>query len=753
MKLIKGALLMASLLTFSYTNAQYSNTIVDYDSADPIPFASAYLVDYEIGVIADSNGDFRFENQLPEVFYLKISASGYETRVVVVADSNRNEMIRLKTIHIEFDEISVSTPRGGLQTKSATHVESRKLAELDEIPATNLGELLQHIPGVYAATSGSGVSKPVVRGFQGVRVVSLLNGVRLENQQWGGDHDFGLTDLGIGRVEVIKGPASLLYGADALGGVIYFADEDYAGQNQYELSIGSQFVSNTMGTKNNLAFKFSKYNIRLNIAGNYTNYADYQIPDGHFVENSRFNGYAGKFALGANWKNWVTHVRYSYSKSLVGIIGGHHEDEEEEHHHEFEIESQPRNITIPFQAYENHIVSWKNKFFKGRNEWMILLGHSNNKLSEFEESMDEAAMALTLNNTSYSLRYKLSISKTLELISGVQGAFQVNTNSGVEEQLIPDARQIDNGIYSILYYTKQKWSIQGGVRYDLRLLDTKVEDSMEVFSNQYGSFNFSLGAVRSGKKNTFRANISSGFRVPHLSELLADGLHHGALRYEVGNRSLKSERAFQLDITDEIHGEHIEIVLNPFLNYIQNYIYLEETDSLIEDLPVFEYQQLPRALIAGGDLAVHYHPHFAHWLHWEPSLSFIYGQDDKGQAIPFMPQARISNELKMEFWKGSILESTVVLQYMYYFRQARVSGLETATSDYNLVNLGVNMSFTDRVPLVLGFGVKNLFNENYVDHLSRLKNIGLSNPGRNYYVRLKFNLTGKFKRKKTLSVG
>ena len=752
-----------ALLLLSYTTAfaQYSNQIIEEESNQPIPFASVFLVDFEFGVIADSLGRFTIKNELPSSFKVKISASGFETRMLIINQSDALVTlgISLDHQHLEINEVSVSSPRGGTRSENATYIERRDVGELNEVPATNMGEMLSQIPGVYTASTGSGVSKPVIRGFQGVRIVSLLNGVRLENQQWGGDHDFGLTDLGIGSVEVIKGPSSLLYGADALGGVLFFIDEEYATQSTYEIGASSQFESNTMGSKSALKFKIAKKNIRLIFAGNYTNYADYQLPNGQYVENSRFNGSAAKFGLGVNKKNWVMHLRYSFSNSYVGIIGGHQEEEdslavEEEHEDEFQIDTQARGISIPYQRYENHLISVENKLFKKKIEWQLLLAHSYNRLSEFEESNDEAAMQLSLNNTTYSLRSKVKLGNSIELIAGLQGGYQTNRNSGAEEELIPNATQIDNGLYAILYYDKSNWHVQGGLRYDIRLLQTTAPLSTgEEFKKQYGSPNFAIGTVYSGKKNTFRANISSGFRVPHLSELTADGEHHGASRYEIGNTNLTSERAFQLDLSDEIHGEHLEFVVNPFVNYIQNFIYLQETDIVIDDLPVFEYQQLPSALLFGGDLAVHYHPHFAHWLHWEPSFSFIYGQDQHGAPIPFMPQSRIMNSVKAAFnfkWKFKL--ENIVLQHAYHFDQYRVSGLESSSKGYNLVNLGVNFIYHSQAPIEMGVGVKNLFNESYIDHLSRLKNLGAQNAGRSVYVRIKVNFTGRIKQKRNSMV-
>ncbi|MDX2362840.1 MAG: TonB-dependent receptor [Crocinitomicaceae bacterium] len=734
---------------------QSSGHVIDAETKDPIPFTSLYLLDYQIGVIADSIGYFEFVDEMIYRTKVKVSASGYESEIFTFLGVNNNLELALTRAHLEIDEVVVSSPRGGMKSENATHVEQRNLEDLNEVPATNMGEMLQQIPGVYSATSGAGVSKPVIRGFQGVRIVTLLNGVRLENQQWGGDHDFGITDLGIGTVEVIKGPSSLLYGADALGGVIYFNDENYASQERYEIKAGTQFESSTMGSKSNLLFKIAHKNVRINAGVNYTNHADYQLPNGQYVENSRFNGYAAKFGLGINKKKWVMHLRYAYSKSYVGIIGAHAEEEDslavEEGPEEFQINTQSRGIGIPYQGYENHLVSWENKLFRERMKWQFLVAHSYNQLSEFEESMDEAAMRLTLNNTSYNIRLKYKISRGFELIAGYQGSYQTNVNSGVEEQLIPNAQQIDNGMYAIFYYDRGgKWHSQAGLRYDIRLLnaDLVLSDGSK-FNKMFGSPNFALGTVYSSDKHTFRANVSSGFRVPHLSELTADGEHHGAARYEIGNNDLKSERAYQLDLAEEIHGEHLELIINPFVSFVQEYIYLKEMDSIIDDLTVFEYQQLNGALLFGGDLAAHYHPHFAHWLHWEPTFSFIYGQDQQGGAIPFIPQTRITNLLRVDFdikWKFRL--ENVVLQHSYHFDQYRVSGLETSTKGYNLINLGVNFKYHGQAPIEIGIGVKNVLNERYTDHLSRLKNLGLQNAGRNFYVRLKINFVNLIKPKR-----
>jgi iron complex outermembrane receptor protein len=268
----------------------------------------------------------------------------------------------------------------------------------------------------------------------------------------------------------------------------------------------------------------------------------------------------------------------------------------------------------------------------------------------------------------------------------------------------------------------------------------------EAIQKNFGSVNFSLGAVRSVERTTFRANVSSGFRAPHLSELLANGFHHGALRYEIGNIDLKNERATQLDVTYEIHGHHVELIINPFLNYIQRYIAIQPMDSVIDGLPVFEYVQLPSVLMAGSDVGFHYHPHFAHWLHLESSVSFLQAMDDQGRGPALMPQNRVNTVVKVSLrTKGAFSFDELVFQHVYMAAQNRVAAEETASPDYNLLNASLKMKVGKENPLMINLGVKNILNESYIDHLSRLKNIEMPQPGRNFYVSLNYTISKSLK--------
>ncbi len=721
-------------------------TVKDAVTNNAVSFANIMIIEIDLGVKSNVEGYFEIQGKLPEKFTLKISAPGYETTVLSKNLLNWDGKIVLSAKHIELDEITVSGPQSSLQKENAIRIETRKLSELNAISNLNLGESLAQIPGVYNTSTGNAIAKPVVRGLQGIRVVSLLNGLRIENQQWGGDHGIGLTDLGIGSVEIIKGPASLLYGADALGGVIYYIDEAYAPQGKSEFAFQTLNFSNTLGTINKLHFKRSSDKSRLALYGSYSNHADYQLPSGKFAENSRFSDYNLKMAYGINSSNWAMQIRYTLNGSRIGIPGHTHDSIID--FSSFQSEERGRKLRIPVQIFMNNLLSVENKFFTKRGEINLLLGQTLNRLTEFEEKNTIPGIDMFLSNSLYHLKWKYNISERLSFVSGAQGMFQwiKNTNKGTEA-LLPNALMLDNGIYSVFSFHQKKWSLQTGLRIDQRIVkSTSAFNGIEKLSRNFESVNFSVGWVRSSDLQTFRVNLSSGFRSPHLSELMSDGLHHGTLRYEIGDINLKNERATQIDVSYELHNEHFQLIVNPFYNYVQNFITITPSDSLVDNLPVFFYKQKELVHLFGSDFSLHYHPHFAHWLHLDASYSMIQAQEINGDALALIPQNRLSSNIKFSFEeKTKFYVQEIVLQHQFFAQQNRIAEFETMSSAYNLLHISCNMKWNLNSPIYIGVGVKNILNEVYIDHLSRLKNIQMPHPGRNFYISLKINLVSNNK--------
>lgn len=742
--MLKNIHVMCMLLLASGLSAQTLNgRIIDSETKTGIPFANIHITNVQIGVISDSLGYFAVNSSLPENIDVRISASLYETAFLSVK-SGGMLVFELNPEHIDFDDIIVSGPTGGSSGDNSYGIEKLKLNDLYSLQSSSLGEAIANINGVQEASFGAGISKPVIRGMQGLRVITLINGMRVENQQWGGDHGMAVNQLGIGSAEVIKGPSSLLYGADAFGGVLYLVDEPYNKQNAYELTLNSKFESVNMGTTNSMGLKVAKGVFRFNLDGLYADYADYQVPNGKFAMNTRFGEYGIKSSIGVSKKNWVSHLRYTYSENRTGLPGhAHHDGETEEEHEENYSDVQNRVLLRPFIQGTNHLISLENKFFIQKNELSFLMGYTYNRLQEFEEDIELSALHMRLTNAIYNVKYKHIFNQNWNLVTGIQGMYQVNTNDATaEEQLIPNYEQSDNGIYVIGFYKKNVWNFQIGARYDARLLTAKGAG----YDNYFGSPNFSAGLGRTDSKRTIRLNISSGFRAPHLSELLSDGEHDGAIRYELGNVNLTSEKSYQADFSYMIHREHFEWVINPFYSFIENYIYLANQDTVINDLPVYEYTQVPQASLYGIDFVVHHHPHFAHWLHLESNYSYIRGEDFKGRSFALIPQSKISSVIRINTGMKTKFEiNEITLQHQYYFAQNKVDQFETGSKAYQLVHVGMDLIWNLKTPLRIGLGVKNVLNEKYINHLSRLKNIGLESPGRNFYLSIKYQIPGNFK--------
>ena len=709
-----------------------------------VAYAKIYFVDLGTTIYTDANGKWHIDDAPSGTNHVIVSAVGYETlHKDIILDKETPSIIYLHTSHHQFDKVIVSND-GLLHRESITNVESHQLSEINKIPSTTLGESISNIPGVYQTGIGTGVSKPVIRGFSGSRVVTYVNSLRIENQQWGGDHGLPVTSLGIGGVEVIKGPASLLYGADALGGVLYFVDEPYAERDHVDGFVSSRFEHNSLGTSNQAGIGYSRSKFRINVYGGYDNFADFGIPNGNQVLNSRFNQSSAKLALGLNKKRWFFNLRYNFYNGRIGLPGHTHDSVPDPS--SFQTTNQNRGRNVPAQVIQNHLVSIENRFFFKNQELFITVGNTNNSLKEHEEKFTIPDIVVNLNNSLYNIKWRARMSSNWEAIIGSQGMYQINQNGAVAtEILIPDSRTLDLGLYGLLRGDFNKWRILLGGRFDNRSIRTL--DSVN-FSGSYNGVNYSSGFAYLGDKSTIRFNVSSGFRAPTTSELLSDGVHHGAFRYELGEDSLKTEKAIQIDASYGLHLDDLELIINPFFNHVRDYIYVDQIDSTINSFDVYHYRQADFAMLYGLDFGFHYHPHFAHWIHLESSFSNIFAEDENKNPLPLIPQTRINSQLKFEFnLKGKFKIENVVLQHLYHFKQNRTGAIETATPAYNLINLGANLKIDLEQPLFIALGVRNLLNEHYIDHLSGLKTLGLPSPGINAYFSVRYEFQKQLKHK------
>lgn len=713
-----------------------SFSIIDEETKVGISGASIRFIDLNLSVNANDNGEIQLDSSITLPKEIEIKATGYEIKFTTL--NNQIATIELEKSHYHLDEVIVSVPNSKLQRLHIINVESRKMEQLSYIPSSNIIEQVSNIPGVESFGNGAGISKPTIRGLSGSRVVTLLNGLRIENQQWGADHGTGITNIGIKGVEVIKGPASLLYGSDALGGILYFTDQDYS--LTPESYIRSSYESNNSGINSEIGTKFSIKNLRVNLFASQSSQADYQIPSGDYVKNARFSNYNFKTAIGYQKKNYNLNLKYNYLNGRVGIPG--HTHNANATLNDFLTNTQSRARTIPAQVIENHYLLLDNKFYFNKNTLSMKIGHVINHLQEYDEKVTFAAINLLLNTTNYNLQYKMPFEKS-SIVIGTQGLLQSNTNERASEQIIPDASSFENGIFALYNRAFNKIDFQAGTRYDFKhlQLNNEFKGTENGTQKQFNSINYSTGFAYSTQKNTYRLNLSSGYRAPNTSELYSNGVHHAALRYELGNTNLKSEQANQVDMSWELNREHISIIINPYISFINNYIYISPLDSMIDEKFVYEYQQAKQATLFGGEVGVHYHPHFAHQIHLETNFSYTEGRLSADAYLPLIPQPKINSLIKYEGKKkGKLILNNISLQHQYFLPQNNIGLNETTSIDYHLINLGIQLDLDIKWETEINFGVRNLLNEAYINHISQLKYLGINNPGRNIFIGLKINI-------------
>lgn len=745
--------ILCAMAAFSlHSQNNLSGRITDRSTNMPLEQVSIYLPDLEKGSITDENGDFTL-GKLPLGTY-KVVASyigfqSFSQNITIQEGQNRLNIMLLPSA-IEMEEVIVSTPFHKLQRDNVMKVEFAKISDLKSTGPPTLIEGIGKIPGVGVVSTGVGIGKPVIRGLTSNRVLVYTQGIRLENQQFGAEHGLGVNEAGIESVEVIKGPASLLYGSDAMGGVLYLNPERFAPAQSTEGDVNFNYNTNTRGFTTGAGIKSSGEKLRFlaRVAAN--SHIDYTGGDGVSVTNTRFNEKDLKMGLGFQNTIFRTEVRYNYNESNIGIpeaIGA---------------QSTARTPEMPHQELNSHILSSKTKLFFENSSLDVTLGYIANGRKEFEEhhhdegeephgheeeaddgheegEHTEAALDMDLKTFNYNIQYQLPKWNRFETIVGVQGIYQTNSNYG-EEVLIPDATTQDFGVLGTTHYhLNSNNDFQFGIRFDRRRIESTPygqmgeEGYIAAINRSFNSFNGAFG-YKSNFSDWFtgRFNIATGFRAPNLAELTSYGGHAGANRFEIGNPDLKNEHNIQLDLALEFKNEHVELFVNGFHNSINNYIFIAPDGTFLNGRSVYRYVQQD-ATLYGGEIGFHFHPHPYDWLHIESSYQTVLGELDKGAKLPLIPANTLTNTLRVEFvnYDSWLKKSNAFITLNNTFKQNRVAENETVSPAYSLLDAGFGGEISLMKKAVkFNLTANNLLDKKYIAHLSRLKPDGMFNMGR-----------------------
>jgi len=789
--------LLSIILLYSFQKQTYageplkgsfSGVVKDAKTNRPLVSVSVYITDTRQGCRTNERGEFSIHNISEGKHLVEVSHIGYNTIAenVNIQGATTMEFLLSESI-VENNVVVVTGVTRATQLKRVPfQVESLKKQDLFESATSNIIEGLTRKPGVSSLSSGPSISKPVIRGLGYNRVLVINDGVRQEGQQWGDEHGIEIDESSVKKIEILKGPASLIYGSDAMAGVINIISNLPVPENSIQANVGSNYQTNNRlrSLNGNLAGNINGFN--WNLYGDLIAASDYKNRFDGPVFNSKFNehNYGGFAGINKSWG--YSHLMFSNFNMKTGLIEGLRDDngnfvksgpgglEELPTQSDF-LSTHPQ---IPYQHIRHFKFSTDNHIKIGKAALNVNLGWQQNRREEFgnPDDVNERNLFFDLKTFTYTGRLLLREKNGWKPSFGINGMQQENQNRGLE-QLIPDYSLFDFGGYGYVQKEMGKFTFSGGARYDTRQMHVhNLMDGNNIksdgFSRSFSSFSGSVGATLQATKSiNLKLNVSRAFRAPGISELASNGAHEGTNRYEYGNSNLNSEISTQVDAAIDLLTTHFSFNLSGYYNGFSNFIFYRKlqniggADSVVvvdgNALTAFTFNQ-KAAHLAGIEATLDVHPHPLDWLHFQNTFSLVQGrlrdEVEGNKNLPFIPATKLLTEVRTDFKQvGNFMQHAFIkFEMENMFKQAHpftAYNTETATPAYMLLNAGLGADVVSRKGKTLcsiNFTAMNLANVAYQNHLSRLKYLpqnlatgrtGVYNMGRNFSIKVNIPLS------------
>ncbi|MFD0795071.1 TonB-dependent receptor domain-containing protein [Mucilaginibacter litoreus] len=726
--------------------------VVDAKTNEPLIGATVSIPDLHLAASTNVNGEFTFKSVPPRGrFVVQVQYLSYKSLTQTVdLSSNAPLVFALQPSIIESHEVVITgTPITAGSRYNSTSASVVTKEQLQGSSTNLIDALAKQVPGFSQITTSQAISKPVIRGLSYNRVVTLNDGVKQQGQQWGDEHGIEMDQFSAGRVEVLRGAASLQYGSDALGGVINVIDPPTPVQGNIQGEFLTNYSTNNGLTNTSVMLSGNQDGFVWRGRGSYQNAYSYNTPAGRYI-NSGFNQTNVSGMLGVN-KSWgYSHLNFSYFKNNIGFYDAEPGDP-------LYYNSTDRTIDYPRQDIRHYKIALNNNFLFGNSSSLKLdLGYQKNQRRELEET---PVPNLFFNLDTYSLdaKYYLPESNGWHPVVGLSSSLGHSVNLG-EELLIPAYDEFSTGAF---IYLKKMWgqnTFSAGARFDYVKNKGKAQNDDEGnpifqgFDNNFSNVSGALGYTYVFNDNfNFKANAGSAFRAPNPAELGSNGVHEGTTRYEIGDADLSPERSYQADATLEYGSGMITGSIGVYENYIHNFIYAsnnnneqttvedEETGEL-RSFDTYRYGQV-NANLYGFEGNLTLHP--VSFIHLENTFSYTHAQNTTfDRPLALIPAGVLHNTLRFEPKIKGLNDFYFYAGIDNYFKQNRVDEtFETPAQGYTLLNAGVGATFNiGKQPFKLYVSGTNLTNKAYYDALSRLRpgrysqedpNYGVYNMGRN----------------------
>lgn len=753
----------------------------------PIPMATVKAYPMAKYTISDSQGNFTISvlDGAP-LTYLECSHVGFETKRITVSEQAdlSNIIITLSEQVTKLDEVVMLQSR--ILQKVVNQSQSVIILDKDFMERNNTGTFsgaLSSLPGINTMNVGVGIGKPVIRGMGFNRVLVNNKGIKQEGQQWGADHGLEIDPFNVENVEIIKGPASLLFGSDGLGGVINIAENEVLPTNGNTLEYRAMYQTNNGAISNSLAFKNRKDKWYYSARATHQDYGDYRVPSDEFtyagfnlpIFDNRLKNTAGEEfhvsgGLGYVSENFRSSLSLSSFNQKAGIFTGAiglPRAYNLQHNGDF------RNIDIPRQENHHHAITSNSTLQLGKDRLELDLGFQRNIREELsfpgahgispELAGTNLALGLYLNTYTANLRYELNLNNEHKLWFGSQWQAMQNQRDGFEF-LLPVFNSYQLGFFHYQSLDiSPKLAMNAGIRFDLAthaieqhlqpifdrgtLLPTgDFEERTPAFDRNFENFSAALGLVyKANRENHLKLNLGNSFRFPTAIELSSNGVHHGNFRHELGNRNLGMERGYQSDLTWLHQSKKLFVEVAAFYGYFTDFIYLSPTGNfspLASGGTLWQYRQ-DDAIFNGFEITASY-PILQ-------NLKIDLGADvvqnlnlNSRLPLPLTPPPSVTSTLEYN-WSAlfkNIDDAHIFISSRYNFQQNRTDRNERETPDSFILNAGLGFSvkaFSN--PIQFNINANNILNVAYFNHISRYRLLNLPEQGRNISLSVRMPIT------------
>ncbi|MBW7870635.1 MAG: TonB-dependent receptor [Flavobacteriia bacterium] len=788
--MFKSIFTTALLLCFTSIYAQnvLNGKVVD-DFGHPLE--EVRVIQSKNKITTDHRGEFRLYPDQNENIQIEFQLEGFETLNVTI-DRLENKLYKF-VMNYETVELDAAQLHHH-HLKSVQNSERITAETIKNNYSGSLAQSIETIPGIQSSEIGSAASKPMIRGMGLNRVAVAENGLKQEGQQWGEEHGLEISSWNIDQIDILKGPAALEYGSDAVGGVIA------VNSSQKPLIDGLTGELNLFGRTNNeslgtaLKISDSKNGFYYKASADYSDYADFSVPTDHIVNqgeeiplykkrlpNTAGNNHSVSFLGGFSKNNFETSVFASNFHQKIGFFPGAHGDSDEE----FEDDGNRRNIDYPYQNVNHFKLQSITNYKTGKDRFSLILGYQNNHRQEWDEPHDHSGedhdeeehehgehgdenleLDLRLSTYDAQLKYERNFSSKNKLNLGIQTQIQNNLIDGFSF-LMPEYDRWNYSAYAINEIEIiPSLTLNYGLRFDYSRLkiadffdsnlyeqliesgysDSEAEQLSQKSTNidkKFSNLNYSAGLLFQPDSNwDLNLNLSSSFRLPNAIELASNGVHHGSFIYEMGNPDLKTEKGLTADFKTVFHKNQFQIGLNPYLYYFSNYIFLQPTVE-ISPLPdgnqIYRYSQA-EALISGFEFSAE--KNFGNRLNGLFSVEYQYNYqklNQQKQPLPMSPPTVWYSEWTYQLIqnKKKIEKLELSADFKFADKQNRVAENEEPTDGYFLIGFGISSKFKfGKLNPTLIFKVRNLTNEKYFNHLSFYRNLEIPEAGRNFQLML-----------------